>query len=343
MEQRLAKCCSDFRRAVPDAPRLRRFGNNPILVPRTDHDWESHYVFNAAAIRLDGQVHLVYRAIGNDGMSRLGYAVSRDGIHVDERSDAPVYQFGPDAIPPRRAGAALPPLASGGSWHGCEDPRLTQVGDRIYMTYTDFGGWESPPAVAITSIAVDDFLARRWHWTPARLMSPPGEVHKNWVVFPALFNGRYAVLHSLKPCVQVDYVDSLDELRPHDIRSLHLDGPRPPGWDNWMRGVGAPPLETPAGWLVIYHAMDRKDPDRYKLGVMLLDRDDPTRILARLPYPLLEPNARYENDGFKVGVVYNCGAVLSGDELLVYYGGADAVVCGASISLAQLLGQLQAA
>lgn len=88
--------------------------------------------------------------------------------------------------------------------------------------------------------------------------------------------------------------------------------------------------------------MDRRDPGRYKLGAMLLDREDPSRVLSRLPYPLLEPNARYENEGFKSGVVYNCGTALVGDLLHVYYGGADTVVCGAWIGLDELLERLLA-
>jgi predicted GH43/DUF377 family glycosyl hydrolase len=335
------QCGESFTRRHDAAPRLRRFDNNPILVPRPEHGWESHFVFNAAAVQLGDGVHLVYRAIGDDGISRLGHAAGFDGRHFSHRNGSPVFEFGPQARPPQRVGHELPPLASGGSWHGTEDPRLTRVGDRIYMTYTDFGGWDSPPAVALTWISVDDFLAGRWHWAPARTISPPGEVHKNWVVFPALFGGRYAILHSLKPSVQIAYLDSLDDIGPDGIRSPHFDAARSLSWDNWVRGVGAPPLETPAGWLVIYHAMDRRDPDRYKLGAMLLDRDDPARVIGRLPYPLLEPNARYENEGFKVGVVYNCGAVISGEDLVVYYGGADAVVCGASVNLERLLAALQ--
>lgn len=323
-----------------DLPKLRRYAGNPVLCSRPENRWESRHVFNAASLYLDGKVHLLYRAIGEDGISRLGYAASRDGFVFDERPGEPVYT----ARPPRqthRSDEGLPPFASGAGFHGCEDPRLTHLGDRIYMTYTDFGGWESPPAVALTSISTSDFLARCWRWQAPRVISPAGEVHKNWVIFPATFAGRFAVLHSLKPDIQIDYVDSLDELSHEVIRSRHFSTGTESGWDSWVRGAGAPPVETPAGWLQLYHAMDHRDPDRYKLGALLLDCDDPTRVLARLPYPLLEPNAPCENRGFKTGVVYNCGTALIGGCLFVYYGGADSVVCVATVSLQALLDRLQ--
>ena len=92
-------------------------------------------------------------------------------------------------------------------------------------------------------------------------------------------------------------------------------------------------MKTRLGWLLFYHAMDMHDPNRYKLGAMILDAEDPTKILYRSKVPVLEPDAYYENQGFKSGVVYSCGAVVKDDELFVYYGGADSVVCVAVANL----------
>jgi predicted GH43/DUF377 family glycosyl hydrolase len=86
--------------------------------------------------------------------------------------------------------------------------------------------------------------------------------------------------------------------------------------------------------------MDKKDPNRYKLGAMVLDANDPTKIVRRCTFPLLEPDARYENIGFKPGVIYACGAVLIGEKLFVYYGGADTVICVATTNLSELLHRL---
>ena len=86
--------------------------------------------------------------------------------------------------------------------------------------------------------------------------------------------------------------------------------------------------------------MDKRDPNRYKLGAMILDASDPTKIARRCSFPILEPDARYENVGFKPGVIYACGATLIGRKLFVYYGGADTVVCVATTNLSELLSRL---
>lgn len=327
--------------ALPARVRLQRCELNPILMPRAQVEWEALAVFNAAAMAIDDRVHLIYRAIGWDGSSVFGHASTRDGVQIDEQSDEPVYTD--ESTLAGYVGSNVDcafDYRSGPSHYGCEDPRLSRVDERIYMTYTAFDG-AHPPGVALTSIAVSDFVARRWNWRKPVLISPLHQAHKNWVIFPERIGGKLALLHGISPHVQIEYLDTLDLDGENPIESRFAPSGDPQRWDNRIRGVGPPPLKTSAGWLLIYHAMDQRDPGRYKLGVMLLDLADPTRILARLPYPLLEPDARYENEGFKQGVVYACGAALVGDSLQVYYGGADTVVCVASVPLARLLGELR--
>lgn len=327
----------------PPPALLERTPRNPILQPRPDHDWEGLAVFNAAAIQLEGRVHFIYRAVGYDGLSVFGHAASRDGVTIDERSNAPVYvdtgtlgAYSADD-PPAQAD-----YCSGPNICGCEDPRLTRIGDTLYMTYTAFDG-RHPPGVALTSIAVQDFAAGHWAWQPPVLISALHEAHKNWVVFPERIGGRYAVLHGISPGIMIDFQERLDFADGACIPSRYACSGREDAWDSRVRGAGPPPIRTPAGWLLLYHAMDRRDPGRYKLGAMLLDLDDPSRIVGRLPHPLLQPDARYENDGLKSGVVYACGAALIGDLLHVYYGGADTVVCAATVRLERLLAQLRPA
>lgn len=320
---------------------LERTHTNPILQPNPESPWESCYVFNPAVLFLKDKVHFVYRAIGESGLSVFGYAASNDGIHIDERSTTPIFiSKDPQECKKDAIAALLYPYESGGSWTGCEDPRLTMIDDTIYMVYTAFNGTR-PPGVALTSISVNDFINKQWNWQNPVLMSSPGEIHKNWVIFPEKINGKYAILHSITPNILIDYLDTLDLDDIARIESHYSSGGRDEYWDNWVRGVGPPPIKTEAGWLVLYHAMDREDPNKYKVGAMILGHDDPTKILYRSNTPLLEPDAHYENDGFKAGVVYTCGAVIIDEKLFVYYGGADTVICAASVNLNELLEHLK--
>ncbi len=328
------------------ATELRRHGGNPIIVPREDRFWEMKATFNPGAVYADRRVHLLYRAIGGDDVSVLGYASSADGATIAERSEQPAF------VPPRRErGEPAPPPAdlariaysSGGGWNGgCEDPRLTLLDGRVYLLYTAFDGWGSV-RIALSSIGRDDFLGKRWHWKTPALISPPGEIHKNWVLFPEKINGKFALLHSISPVVEIAYFDDLAELEEGKRRiESHYDRvSRTGGWDSWVRGAGPPPMRTKLGWLLLYHAMDLRDPNRYKIGAMVLDERDPTKVLYRSRGPVLEPDAHYENNGFKAGVVYACGAVVKDGELLVYYGGSDSVTCVAMANLDTFLEELK--
>lgn len=335
-----AKKLSNQRSHAPSP--LAKFGGNPILSPNPEHVWETKATFNPAAIAINGRVHLLYRAIGEGDMSVLGYASSRDGLFFDERLATPAYV--PTGIfEGARGKGPLPPVAylsGGGGSGGSEDPRIVQIGERIYLTHVAFNGWDSV-RMALASISVDDFVNHRWKWTNAALISPPGEIHKNWVLFPEKIHGKYALLHSISPRVLIDYFDDLDELGDDlYIKSHHHREERKGSWDNWIRGAGPPPIKTPYGWLVLYHAMDRRTPYLYKLGAMLLDAHDPARILYRSKKPLLEPEELYELEGLKGGVVYSCGATVFDGNLLVYYGSADSVTCVAQADLETFLQEL---
>lgn len=309
---------------------LQRSPGNPIISPLNTSHWESKATFNPSAVFGDGKVHLIYRAIGDNDMSVFGYARSKDGFTIDKKSDYPVYLQ--KISYPDKKFAVTTSYSSGGGWNGgSEDPRLTLLDGRVYMLYTAFDGWNSI-RIAMTSISFEDFVKERWDWSPHVFISPPGEIHKNWVLFPEKINGKYAILHGVSPRILVDYVDDLKEFDgTKHIKSAPPSGGGHSGsWDSSIRGVGPAPLKTKNGWLILYHAMDVKDPNRYKLGAILLDLKDPTKILAVSKHPVLEPDELYENEGFKSGVIYACGAVVMNGWLFVYYGGADKVVCVAT-------------
>lgn len=333
-------------KARPKFSDIKRSVKNPVISPAPHKEWELNGTFNPAAFKdNEGNVHLLYRAIGDDGVSRVGHAISKDGIHFDERSQYPVFQALPSSSLSEDCASVIIPgydtkiFTSGGSWSGSEDPRAICIDGKIYMSYVAFEGWHSV-RIALTSISLDDAKNGKWKWKEPIFISPFGQVHKNWVIFPEKVNGKFAILHSIFPTVLVDYVDTLESLG--SSKQIQSRFPMPKGgrdsyWDNWVRGAGPPPIRTTKGWLLLYHSMDAKnDPDKYKLGAMLLDLKDPTKVLFRSPQPILSPDMHYENDG-KPGVVYASGAVVKGDTLYIYYGGGDKHVCVAQASLPELL------
>ncbi len=317
---------------------LKRFSKNPVISPRMTQDWEIQGVFNPAAIKIDGTTYLLYRAVGADGISKIGYCLSEDGEHFIERGGYPIFSLTSPRLESVGATYHFDPVLypSGGSWGGCEDPRVVEIEGKIYMTFNAFDGWDFL-RIGVTSIDKKDFIKRKWNWAKPIFISPPGEIHKNWVLFPEKINGKFAFLHSVNPEVQIEFVDNINKLGK-EVKVKSQFGQKAPRkeWDTWVRGAGAPPLKTKHGWLLFYHATNKKDPHRYRLGAMLLDLKDPKKVLYRSPHSILEPDEWYEND-WKPGVVYVCGAVLNGNQVFVYYGGGDKHTCLATANLDELI------
>ncbi|MFZ2983977.1 MAG: hypothetical protein WA053_02730, partial [Minisyncoccia bacterium] len=269
-----------------------------------------------------------------------------DGLTFDNRLSYPVYVAQKPrnlAGHVRRYSPVLYP--SGGSWGGCEDPRMVIIEGRVYITFNMFDGWDYI-RVAVISIAEEDFMTEQfWKWDGPHILSKPGERHKNWVIFPEKIGGRYAIMHSVSPKIEIAYRDALEDIGTEEpfIESwvgARADLPeRENAWDSFVRSAGPPPVRTSRGWLLFYHAIDASDPGRYKLGAMLLDLVDPTIVLHRSIGPVLAPDEHYENHG-KPGIVYACGAVVRHGELFVYYGGADKVICVATAPLEKLVDAL---
>src|SRR3989344_7522188 len=190
---------------------LARSPYNPILKPGT-HPWTAEAVLNPAAAVLGGRTHLIYRAIGMDGVSRLGYASSADGITFDKRLPHPIYVArNPHnlAYHLRRYSPVMYP--SGGSWGGCEDPRMVVLDGRVYVTFNMFKNWKL--RVAVIEMSEEDFLAERFDRWEGPIILSHSDRDKNWVLFPEMFGGRFAVLHSIigndDEHVRVEYTDDL--------------------------------------------------------------------------------------------------------------------------------------
>ncbi|MDZ4228502.1 MAG: hypothetical protein U1E54_04630 [Candidatus Levybacteria bacterium] len=314
---------------------------NPIISPKTENSWEAFNTFNPAALQIKGKVHILYRAQGFDYISSVGYAFSNDGICIDERLSKPIFvpsmHFESNNIQ-----SADFDYMSGGGFGGCEDPRVTLMGNKVYMVYVAFDGW-MPPRLAMTSILLNDFLNKRWLWSKPVLISPPGIVDKSGCLLPEKINGKYVFFHRVYPNILIDYVDDLNfDGKTKFLRGQYKIAVRQDKWDSRKIGVGAPPIKTKDGWLLIYYAVDNKNDKKYQVGAMLLDLKNPTKVLYRTDQPIMKPDKDYECNGFKPGVVYPCGAVVIDRQLLVYYGGADSCVCVATTDLDLFLKKLKA-
>ncbi len=294
---------------------MKRFAHNPILKPIKSNDWESRAVFNAAAVYSEGLVHIVYRALGSDNVSRLGLATSSDGFTIKERWNAPVFN------PVNHA-----------ERDGCEDPRLTVIGDQCLMAYTAFRNHDYPIIfqISLTSINIKDFVNRQWNWTE-RILPFPGVRNKDAVILPGKVDGKYVMFHRIEPSICIAYSEDLKKW--HGFKSIME--PRDKMWDSVKIGAAGTPIELNEGYLFIYHGVDEKK--HYSLGAALLDKSNPEKILYRSDKPILTPCEGYECVGDVPNVVFSCGNVQLDDQVIVYYGGADSVLCGASYELNELL------
>lgn len=322
-------------------PRLEKYSQNPIITPIMHHAWQSNGTFNPAAVNNEEGTHFIYRAMGEQNTSVLGYAKSSNGLDIDYRSDKPIYV-------PRKSfeipgGSAKKWFMSGGGYGGCEDPRVTWIkeDDRYYLTYVAYNGVHAP-RVAFSSISGEDFRKQQWNWSMPRLISRPNIVNKNAVLFPEKIKGKYVMMHRIFPNILLDFLDDLDFKNPRFLKGEYKITPTVDGWDSRKVGAGPPPIRTKDGWLLIYHAVDDRNDSQYKIGAMLLDLEQPWKVLYRSQSPILEPDQWYENEGFKSGVVYPCGAVIRDNVLFVYYGGADKFICVASRNLTDFLKELKA-
>ncbi len=300
--------------------RLTKFRGNPIIAPRQNHEWETGGTFNPGATHSDGVIHLLYRAVDINGISRLGYARTLNGTEISFRSSDPV----------------LEPSADWDEF-GCEDPRISCMDGTFYVPYTAYS--KRGPRIALAS--TKDFLRFEKYG-----LVGPDRNDKDCVLFPEKINDQVALLHRLQSNVQIAYFESLEALGDsrefwngyvRHFESFEVIRSRFP-WEKRKVGVGSPPIKTERGWLVIYHGVSI---DRiYRAGAILLDLDEPTKVLARTKEPILEPEMEFEKHGVVPNVVFPGGAVVQNGQLLVYYGGADKVCCVASVPIDDFLDEL---
>ena len=188
----------------------------------------------------------------------------------------------------------------------------------------------------MSSITVDDFLNKNWRWTTPILCTQKGVVSKSGGLFPEKVKGKYVFFQRIFPNILLDYMDDLRFFEDKLPNGQHQIPPSKVGWDSRKVSFGSTPIKTKYGWLVITHGVDDARDHQYHMGAMLLDLENPEKIIYRSKTPILSPELWYEND-WKPGVVYPCGAVNKDGTLLIYYGGGDKYVCVASAPMDDFL------
>lgn len=327
-----------------------RSQKNPVISPIDHHAWECFKTYNPAFLFEKGEFHLIYRAVGQDHISRLGYSYSFDAERF-VRYDKPLIE---PSLPCETAGA--------------EDPRIARIEDKYFLTYTGYDG-----QVAQLCLATSNDLAKwekhgpmlkNWNaqkaksfkikWDDARKNAVKKRWSKAGAIFPEKIDNHYWMIFGdsnlwlAKSKDGIVWQPKLDPFVQPRRNSDHFDGVH--------LEMGPPPLKTSKGWLVIYHGIDKDI--AYRLGFLLLDPQNPQRIIYRSSQYIFEPEASYELsdqiDLFKnsnlitpgdttaktihprAEVVFCTGAAIIENELRIYYGAGDATICTAVISLEHL-------
>jgi len=333
--------------------RLQRYAGNPILSPHPDHPWEDLAVFNPAAYydAARGEVLLLYRAAEShpDYKCYFGLATSKNGYDFERVSDQPV----------------LSPSVEGFDGATIQDPRMIKWGDWFYVTYAarhyPFGQFWIPGGrdsyvkpdcgadfphylktnATLTGLAMTrDFKT----WVRAGWLTNPVLDDRDVILFPEKVGGKYVMMHrplewigpeygTEHACAWISFADDLMGFRESKqlLRNKYA-------WEVYKMGFNTPPIRTPAGWLAIYHAVGADK--HYRIGAVLLDLEDPGKVLHRTPEPIMEPEADYETEGFYKGAIFPGGAVVIDGTFFLYYGGGDRVCAVATCRLDELVNHL---
>jgi predicted GH43/DUF377 family glycosyl hydrolase len=302
-----------------DVQVLRRSDANPILTA-VDVPYPANSVFNPGAARLGDETILLLRIEDLRGISQLHVARSTDGVTDWRFEPEPLLRSDEERHPEE-------------IW-GCEDPRLTWLPEReewaiAYTAYSRRG-----PLVSLAMTR--DFRSVR------RLgpVMPPED--KDAALFPRRFDGRWAMIHRPSPLRGGAHMwlSFSPDLRHWGDHALLLEARDGAWWDAGKIGLGPPPLETPEGWLLMYHGVHATAAGTiYRAGLALLDLESPRVVVGRTDEWIFGPSAPYEVTGDVGHVVFPCGWVLdpAGEVVSVYYGAGDSVVGLATVRLDDLL------
>ena len=330
-----------------------------IILTKSDAEFENEGVLNPAVIREGDCVHLFYRAVQKGNHSTIGYCKLDGPLTVSERD------YKPFMVPEFEYES-----------QGVEDARIVKIDDLFYMTYTGYDGTNARGALATsknlkhfkkqgiivppitysefvflaeTAGKVDENYYRnyKFYYQEADPEKKMMLWDKNVIFFPRRINGNLVFLHRIRPGIQIVSVKSLKDLNKDFWENyfLHLEkhivlDPVHQHESSYI-GSGCPPIETKHGWLLIYHGVEETEPGLvYSACAALLDLNDPSKELARLPYVLFKPEYEWELKGEVNNVVFPTGTSLFGDTLFIYYGAADTIIACASVNLSELVAEL---
>jgi predicted GH43/DUF377 family glycosyl hydrolase len=332
-----------------------------ILLQKTGNNFESEGVLNPAAIKVGSIIHLFYRAVAKDNYSTIGYCQLSAPMVVESRSQSPI----------------LFPQSEH-EFQGLEDPRIAEIEGVYYLSYTAFNGLNALGALAtstdlvhwqkhgiiVPKITYEEFKHFiesegtmhekyiRFNNYQKNHDSHDGKVFlwdKNLIFFPRKINNKFCFLHRIKPDIQIVVaIEKLEDLTIDFWQNyfLHFDeyivlSPKFHHEVSYVGG-GCPPIETPDGWLLIYHGVhDTINGYVYSACAALLDIKNPQKEIARLPYPLFFPEKVWELKGEVNNVCFPTAAIIESDTLYIYYGAADKRIAVASLSLKELLDELK--
>ncbi len=330
-----------------------------IILLKTELGFENEGVLNPAVMQEGTNVHIFYRAVRKGNYSTIGYCRLNGPLEIVERNDTPVL---------------FPQLPF--ESQGVEDPRIVKIDGLYYLTYTGYDRVNALGALAtstdlqhfekqgiiVPQLTYDEFVHlaqskgpvnekyRRYNGPDSWLNKFDEKIlvwDKNVIFFPRRIHGKLHFLHRIKPDIQIVAVNDLHELTREfwEQYFLHfheyiLLEPKYRHEVSYIGG-GCPPIETKQGWLLIYHGVhDTPSGYRYVACAALLDLNDPTKEIARLPYALFSPEYDYELTGEVNNVCFPTGTALFGDTLYIYYGAADEQIACASVPLSALLAEL---
>ncbi len=332
-----------------------------IILDETELHFENEGVFNPGSLQDERGIHLYYRAVSEGNYSTVGYARMSDPITVAERFEYPIYT-------PQHPSEK----------HGVEDPRIVKFDGTYYLTYTAYDGFNALGALAtstdglhfkregiitpeISLLDMERHLVDAGHKLNKKYFSHIDMLHrrepipeqvlvwdKDVVFFPRKINGKFAFMHRIWPGIQVVMYEKMEDLTPEFWKDYFLQFPKhimmDPLFDfeSYHIVAGCVPIETPDGWLIIYHGVEKmKYGNIYHAAAALVDLENPTRIIGRLEVPLLSPAHEYEQVGYVNNVVFPTGTAQVGDALYIYYGASDSHIAVASCSMNELLDALR--